>query len=616
MGPKDRGMAVAHRGMAVAEINAMRLAEEQTARSEFLARLATISSKYNQIAVGVNPALSDHEFDSSAPHVEVLAAVAAGHTGFFAVLLTAFLRGLQTGVAPAARVLSDLKEYGLFSEPMTKCGLLRYAQLTPSMPVWFGELLKELRLLHEMSIETKTRYPDLVIDWRILQYKERQRLRDLGREVKEPQPSAVQRSDWTFEFGEYGGTVAAQGPCCTSSNAMYEIEMTCGDQMGVILGWAAQSFLMADGTHELDPGGTQVSWGIAVHTRTLAEADLRGVARRGVDQVKPVWSTMLHTNLDLPWTDLDTAILKDLRAGYNSHYKVLENQISELEAKKATALESEDYDLAKQVKVEIDSLAVQIEEQTAAAVIRRDEAADHSLRMGTILTMTLNAEKGSIALYLAGKLVGEVLHQDTNHRPLFPVIAGAPGTGVRVNLGQRSFAHPQEGFGSVLECAGHETLSDEDVINTCFDWLEPRREPIRAKGLVAREVDGVVKLFDSKSGEEILDIEKHQAGLVPIQTNGKAYISLNTLAATAKRQRAFAANSKGGTTASDSSEAIPNDCWQAAERLCEEFELPTESITREVFSTSIKRVVERANIDIVAACYRVKSLVLGWDNNE
>merc|ERR1712166_82165 len=601
MGPKDRGMAVAHRGMAG----------------------AAISSKYKKLPSAVNPALSDHEFDSSAPHVEVLAAVAAGHTGFFAVLLTAFLRGLQTGVAPAARVLSDLKEYGLFSEPMTKCGLLRYAQLTPSMPLWFGELLKELRLLHEMSIETKTRYPDLVIDWRILQYKERQRLRDLGREVKEPQPSAVQRSDWTFEFGEYGGTVAAQGPCCTSSNAMYEIEMTCGDQMGVILGWAAQSFLMADGTHELDPGGTQVSWGIAVHTRTLAEADLRGVARRVVDQVKPVWSTMLHTNLDLPWTDLDTAILKDLRAVYNSHYKVLENQISELEAKKATALESEDYDLAKQVKVEIDSLAAQIEEQTAAAVILRDQAADHSLRMGTILTMTLNAKKGSIALYLAGKLVGEVLRQDTNHRPLFPVIAGAPGTGVRVNLGQRSFAHPQEGFGSVLECAGHETLSDEDVINTCFDWLEPRRR------VVAREVDGVLKLFDTKSCEEVSDIAKHQAGPVPIQTNGfthahscgEDYISLNTLAATAKRQRAFAANSKDDTTASDSSEAIPDDCWQAAQCLCQEFELPTDSITRDFFSTSIKlrckllTSMQMSNVDVVAACYRVKSLVLGWDKD-
>jgi hypothetical protein len=80
----------------------------------------------------------------------------------------------------------------------------------------------------------------------------------IGREVKEPQPSAVQRSDWTFEFGEHGGTVAAQGPWCTSCNAMYEIEMTYGDQMGVNLGWAAQSFLLADGIHELDPGGTQV----------------------------------------------------------------------------------------------------------------------------------------------------------------------------------------------------------------------------------------------------------------------------------------------------------------------------------------------------------------------
>merc|ERR1712166_833761 len=566
----------------VAEISAMRLSEEETARSEFLARMATISSKYNKMLSAVNPDLSDHEFDSSAPHVEVLAAVAAGQTGVFAALFTAFLRGLQTGVAPAARVMSDLKEYGLFSEPLTKYGLLRYAQLTPSMPVWFGELLKELGLVHEISIEAKTRYPDLVIDWRILQYKERQSRLSLGLKVHEPQPSAIQRSDWTFEFSEHGGTVAAQGPCCTSCNAMYEIEMACGDdQMGVNLGWAAQSFLLADGTHELDPGGAQVSWGIAVQ----------------VNRVKSMWSTMLHTNLDIPWTDLEVADIK----GGCALEAALENQISELKAKKATALESEDYNAAKR-----------FEDQTA---ILRGEAADQSLRRGTILTMTLNAENSSIALYLAGKLVGEVLHQDTNHRPLFPVIAGAPGTGVRVNLGQRSFAHPQEGFGSVLECAGYETLSDEDVISTCFDWLEPRQEPIRAKGLVAREVDGVVKLFDSKSGEEILDIEKHQAGLVPIQTNGKAYISLNTLAATAKRQRAFAANSKGGTTASDSSEAIPNDCWQAAERLCEEFELPTESITREVFSTSIKRVVERANIDIVAACYRVKSLVLGWDNN-
>merc|ERR1712166_593847 len=156
----------------VAEISAMRLSEEETARSEFLARMATISSKYNKMLSAVNPDLSDHEFDSSAPHVEVLAAVAAGQTGFFAALFTAFLSGLQTGVAPAARVLSDLKEYGLFSEPLTKYGLLRYAQLTPSMPVWFGELLKELGLVHEISIEAKTRYPDLVIDWRILQLKE------------------------------------------------------------------------------------------------------------------------------------------------------------------------------------------------------------------------------------------------------------------------------------------------------------------------------------------------------------------------------------------------------------------------------------------------------------
>merc|ERR1712166_822328 len=574
----------------VAEISAMRLSEEETARSEFLARMATISSKYNKMLSAVNPDLSDHEFDSSAPHVEVLAAVAAGQTGFFAALFTAFLSGLQTGVAPAARVMSDLKEYGLFSEPLTKYGLLRYAQLTPSMPVWFGELLKELGLVHEISIEAKTRYPDLVIDWRILQYKERQSRLSLGLKVHEPQPSAIQRSDWTFEFSEHGGTVAAQGPCCTSCNAMYEIEMACGDdQMGVNLGWAAQSFLLADGTHELDPGGAQVSWGIAVQ----------------VNRVKSMWSTMLHTNLDIPWTDLEVADIK----GGCALEAALEKQISELKAKKATALESEDYNAAKR-----------FEDETA---ILRGEAADQSLRRGTILTMTLNAEKGSIALYLAGKLVGEVLHQDTNHRPLFPVIAGAPGTGVRVNLGQRSFAHPQEGFRSVLECAGHETLSDEDVINTCFDWLGPRRR------VVAREVDGVVKLFDTKACEEVLDIAKHQAGPVPIQTNGfthahscgEDYISLNTLAATAKRQRAFAANSKDDTTASDSSEAIPDDCWQAAQCLCQEFELPTDSITRDFFSTSIKlrckllTSMQMSNVDVVAACYRVKSLVLGWDKD-
>ena len=39
----------------------------------------------------------------------------------------------------------------------------------------------------------------------------------------------------------------------------------------------------------------------------------------------------------------------------------------------------------------------------------------------------------------------------------------------------------------------------------------PRQETVRTKGLVARKVDGVVKIFDSKSGEEVLDIAKHQA---------------------------------------------------------------------------------------------------------
>merc|ERR1712166_1093431 len=437
----------------VAEISAMRLSEEETARSEFLARMATISSKYNKMLSAVNPDLSDHEFDSSAPHVEVLAAVAAGQTGFFAALFTAFLSGLQTGVAPAARVMSDLKEYGLFSEPLTKYGLLRYAQLTPSMPVWFGELLKELGLVHEISIEAKTRYPDLVIDWRILQYKERQSRLSLCLIVHEPQPSAIQRSDWTFEFGEHGGTVAAQGPCCTSCNAMYEIEVTCAHangQIGVNLGWATHRFLLADGTHEIDPGITQISWGIAVQG----------------DQVKPIWSTMLSSSQDLQWTTL---------------------------------------------------------------------AGAQHLKVGTILTMTLNAEKSSIALYLAGELVSEVLHQDTNHRPLFPVICGAPGTGVRVNLGQRSFAHPLEGFQSVLECATYENVSDIDVISACFDWLKPRQAPIRTMCLIAKQMDGMLKVFDSESSEEASDIARHGSC-------GEDYLNLNTLAETTKHQRAQAAD--------------------------------------------------------------------------
>ena len=39
----------------------------------------------------------------------------------------------------------------------------------------------------------------------------------------------------------------------------------------------------------------------------------------------------------------------------------METQISELKAKKAAALDSEDYDSAKQIKGEIDSLSTQID---------------------------------------------------------------------------------------------------------------------------------------------------------------------------------------------------------------------------------------------------------------
>merc|ERR1711865_1149188 len=62
----------------------------------------------------------------------------------------------------------------------------------------------------------------------------------------------------------------------------------------------------------------------------------------------------------------------------------LEKQISELKAKKAAALESEDYDAAKQIKGEIDSLTAQIdscqtdnkaEEEAAAAKAAEEEAA-------------------------------------------------------------------------------------------------------------------------------------------------------------------------------------------------------------------------------------------------
>ena len=64
-----------------------------------------------------------------------------------------------------------------------------------------------------------------------------------------------------------------------------------------------------------------------------------------------------------------------------------------------------------------------------------------------------------------------------------------------------------------------EQASPEPVSESVdWTWLSdqqpdptPRQETVRTKGLVARKVDGVVKIFDSKSGEEVLDIAKHQA---------------------------------------------------------------------------------------------------------
>ena len=65
--------------------------------------------------------------------------------------------------------------------------------------------------------------------------------------------------------------------------------------------------------------------------------------------------------------------LANIKAG-RALEAALENQILELRAKKASALESEDYDTAKQIKGEIDSLAAQIEEQAAAAILCEEES--------------------------------------------------------------------------------------------------------------------------------------------------------------------------------------------------------------------------------------------------
>ncbi len=95
--------------------------------------------------------------------------------------------------------------------------------------------------------------------------------------------------------------------------------------------------------------------------------------------------------------------------------------------------------------------------------------------------------------------------------PLFPSLALT--ITVPVGAGQRQEASGKQASGACCACAIslHSVIQFFSHSSFCFYLVQHQGQPIICEGLVAREVDGRVRIYDEETNEEVFDIVRHQA---------------------------------------------------------------------------------------------------------